>query len=352
MKTKDFFFDLPEKLIAQYPPEERGRSRLMVLDRSTGGRTHRMVEDLPDILEPGSLLVLNNSKVRKARLPARSPETGAGAEFLLLNTLPSGVWKTMVRRARRRRTGSRYVFDGGREGEIVGEDGEFRLLRFDPPIDEHWLDLHGRMPLPPYIRRDDTGMDSERYQTVYARIPGSAAAPTAGLHFTSGLLEQLRQRGVETAFVTLHVGLGTFLPVRSENIEDHKMHEEAFSIDDETASRIENVKARGGKITAVGTTSVRVLESAWDGDRLRRGEGSTAIFIRPGYTFNLVDALFTNFHTPESTLLMLVSAFAASGPRPEKAGFSPGREWILESYETAIREAYRFFSYGDAMLIR
>ncbi|MDR1212244.1 MAG: tRNA preQ1(34) S-adenosylmethionine ribosyltransferase-isomerase QueA [Spirochaetaceae bacterium] len=354
MKTKDFFFDLPEKLIAQYPTEERGKSRLMVLDRSTGGRTHRMVEDLPLILEPGSLLVLNNSKVRKARLLARSLSTGAKTEFLLLNRLPEGkegpagsLWKTMTTRVRRKRTGSRYVFDGGREGEIAGEDGEFRLLRFDTPVDEEWLDLYGRMPLPPYIRRDDTAMDSERYQTVYARIPGSAAAPTAGLHFTAALLERLRHHGVETAFITLHVGLGTFLPVRSENIEDHTMHEETFTIDDEAASRIEAVKTGGGKIIAVGTTSVRTLESAWDGKKLTRGEGSTAIFIRPGYTFRLVDALFTNFHTPESTLLMLVSAFAAL---PGSA--KPGREWILESYALAVREAYRFFSYGDAMLIK
>jgi S-adenosylmethionine:tRNA ribosyltransferase-isomerase len=354
VKTKDFFFDLPEKLIAQYPTAERGKSRLMVLDRSTGGRTHRVVEDLPDILEPGSLLVLNNSKVRKARLPACSGTTGAKTEFLLLNRLPEGkegpagsVWKTMTKRVRRRRTGSRYVFDGGREGEIVGEDGEFRLLRFDPPIDEQWLDLYGRMPLPPYIRRHDTPMDSERYQTVYARIPGSAAAPTAGLHFTAALLERLRQHGVETAFVTLHVGLGTFLPVRSENIEDHTMHEEVFTIDDENASRIERAKAGGGKIIAVGTTSVRTLESAWDNGKLKRGEGSTAIFIRPGYTFKIVNALFTNFHTPESTLLMLVSAFATP-PGSTKSG----REWILESYDLAVREGYRFFSYGDAMLIR
>ncbi|MDR0390091.1 MAG: tRNA preQ1(34) S-adenosylmethionine ribosyltransferase-isomerase QueA [Spirochaetaceae bacterium] len=343
MKTKDFSFNLPGELIAQYPPAERGKSRLMVLDRSTGSRTHRMVEELPDILDEASLLVFNNSKVRKARLYARSLAAGINTEFLLLNREQDDgrcVWKVMAKRARRRRMGSRYAFADGREGEIVGEDGEFRLLRFDQPIDENWLDVYGHIPLPPYIKRDDGEMDSERYQTVYARVPGSAAAPTAGLHFTDALLEKLRRKGMETAFITLHVGLGTFLPVRSENIEDHKMHEEVFTIDEQSAARIEDAKARGRPIVAVGTTSVRTLESAWDGKKLRRGEGSTDIFIYPGYSFNLVDALFTNFHTPESTLLMLVSAFAS------------GREWILESYELAVRERYRFFSYGDAMFIR
>jgi S-adenosylmethionine:tRNA ribosyltransferase-isomerase len=346
MKTKDFFFDLPEELIAQYPVSERGKSRLMVLDRSAGLIRRHMVEELPDILESGSLLVFNNSKVRKARLKARSLATGAPVEFLLLNKLSgreSGgrenpLWKTMIKRARRRRTGSRYVFDDGREGEITGKDGDFRLLRFDRPISEEWLEQYGHVPLPPYIRRDDAGIDSDRYQTVYASVPGSAAAPTAGLHFTGALLERLRQKGMETAFITLHVGLGTFLPVRSENLEDHLMHEETFTIDDRSASLIESARAGGRKIIAVGTTSVRTLESAWDGEKLKRGEGSTDIFIYPGYTFKLVDALFTNFHTPESTLLMLVSAFAS-------------REWILESYALAVREAYRFFSYGDAMLI-
>jgi S-adenosylmethionine:tRNA ribosyltransferase-isomerase len=223
------------------------------------------------------------------------------------------------------------------------------LLRFDRPIDDAWLDLHGHVPLPPYIKRDDTDVDAERYQTVYARDYGSTAAPTAGLHFTSELLAELGKAGIETAFITLHVGLGTFLPVRTENLEDHAMHEEAYCIDDDTARRIEKARAEGRKILAVGTTSLRALESAWleampdaaapgAGGLGRRGEGSTSIFIYPGYRFKIVDALFTNFHTPESTLLMLVSAFA-------------GREFILDSYKEAVKEGYRFFSYGDACLI-
>jgi S-adenosylmethionine:tRNA ribosyltransferase-isomerase len=219
-----------------------------------------------------------------------------------------------------------------------GAEGGVRLLEFDRPIDDDWLDRYGHIPLPPYIKRADTEADADRYQTVYAAACGSSAAPSAGLHFTRELLDTLSAAGIESAFVTLHVGLGTFLPVRSADIEDHVMHNETFCIDEETAAKIERAKAEGRKIIAVGTTSVRTLESAWDSGRLRTGEGGTSIFIYPGYRFKVVDALFTNFHTPESTLLMLVSAFA-------------GRELILESYAEAVREGYRFFSYGDAMLI-
>ncbi|MDR1858974.1 MAG: tRNA preQ1(34) S-adenosylmethionine ribosyltransferase-isomerase QueA [Treponema sp.] len=376
MKTSDFNFDLPESLIAQYPPESRGQSRLMVLDRQTGKRLHRMVDDLPDILcqnefrgKDGGLplLVFNNSKVRKARLIGKSLQTGATVEFLLLektgtrkqglgtrvsefpdpqSPIPSPqspTWKAIAQHAKRRKPGSQYAFfdEGGTEvaqAEITGREGVFRLLAFDRDIDDAWLDRYGHIPLPPYIKRQDEQADAERYQTVYAAVPGSAAAPTAGLHFTEGLLRRLAAAGIETAFLTLHVGLGTFLPVRSENIEDHLMHREYFSIDEQTAAQIERAKAQGRKVIAVGTTSVRTLESAWEAGRLKRGEGSTAIFIYPGYRFDVIDAMFTNFHTPESTLLMLVSAFA-------------GRESILESYAEAIREGYRFFSYGDAMLI-
>jgi S-adenosylmethionine:tRNA ribosyltransferase-isomerase len=353
MKTKDFFFDLPDELIAQYPPEERGQSRLLVLDRAAQTWSHHRAADLPGLLEPGSLLVFNNSRVRKARLLARSKSSGAAVEFLLIKKLPGETWRAFVSRSRRRRPGSRYALmgPGGEEiaeAEITGADGEFRLLRFDRPITEAWLEQYGHIPLPPYIKRQDRPEDGERYQTVYAQGPEtggspaadrSVAAPTAGLHFTPALFAALEGRGMETAFITLHVGLGTFLPVRTEHIEDHVMHEESFSIDDNAADAIERAKAAGRKIVAVGTTSVRALESAWDGGRLRRGEGSTAIFIYPGYRFNIVDALFTNFHTPGSTLLMLVSAFA-------------GRDFMLESYAEAVREGYRFFSYGDAMLIR
>jgi S-adenosylmethionine:tRNA ribosyltransferase-isomerase len=354
MKTGDFNFDLPPRLIAQYPEAERGASRLMVLDRSTRSRGHYHVKDLPSLLEPGSLLVFNNSKVRKGRIFGVSKETGARVEFLLVKKTGGDTWKALVQRAKRRRPGSCYVFHDqtGREiaeAEIIengrtAETGELRLLRFDRAVDDSWLDTYGHIPLPPYIKREDTPADSERYQTVYAETGGfemSAAAPTAGLHFTGEILSALEARGVKTAFVTLHVGLGTFLPVRTENIEDHVMHEEVFSIGDEAASMIESAKSEKRKIVAVGTTSVRTLESAWDAaeGKIRRGEGSTSIFIYPGYTFKAADALFTNFHTPESTLLMLASAFA-------------GREFILESYAEAVREGYRFFSYGDAMLIR
>ena len=358
MKLSDFYFDLPRELIAQYPPARRDQSRLMLLDRLSGRREHHSVADLPGLLEPGSLLVFNDSRVRKARLPGRAVSTGAEREFLLLEKLdapgaaPGGgglLWRVMVRRARR--PGSRYVFAGGVEAEIAGEDGEFRVLRFDRPIDDEWLERHGHIPLPPYIRRGDGSLDAERYQTVYAAKTGSAAAPTAGLHFSPELLRSLGEAGIESAFVTLHVGLGTFLPVRAENIEDHRMHRETYAIGEDAASRIEKAKAEGRKIVAVGTTSVRTLESAWlpsaspgpAAPVLRRGEGSTGIFIYPGYRFKVVDQLFTNFHTPGSSLLMLVSAFA--GPKT-------GRELILESYAEAIQAGYRFFSYGDAMLIR
>jgi S-adenosylmethionine:tRNA ribosyltransferase-isomerase len=346
MKTQDFSFDLPERLIAQAPSPERGLSRLMLLDRASRRVSHRMAAELPEILESGSLLVFNDSKVRKARVYGESESSGARVEFLLFQKLDAYTWRAVVQRSRRRRPGSRYVFPGGLEGEICGAEGEFRLLRFNAPVDDAWLDAHGHIPLPPYIKREDTAEDAARYQTVYAAAPGSAAAPTAGLHFTRELLARLADRGIETAFLTLHVGLGTFWPVRTENIEDHRMHEEAYVITEETACRVEKAKAEGRKVIAVGTTSVRTLEAAWQDGRLARGEGAASIFIYPGYAFKAVDALFTNFHTPRSTLLMLVSAFAEP-----KTGASAGRDFILESYACAVREGYRFFSYGDAMLI-
>lgn len=343
METTDFSFELPEELIAQHPPAERGKSRLMVISRTDRRREHRMAADLPELLEPGSLLVFNDSRVRKARLFGVSEGTGAEAEFLLLEKLGPCRWRTMVKRAKRRRAGSRYRFGpGGEEGvsaEIDGEEGEFRFLRFERDIDDQWLDRHGHVPLPPYIKRSDGAEDDERYQTVYARNTGSAAAPTAGLHFTEELLGRLDERGMERTFVTLHVGLGTFLPVRARRLEEHAMHEEAYFVSEETARAVERAKAEGRPVVAVGTTSVRTLESAWRDGRLERGEGRTSIFIYPGYRFKVVDRLFTNFHTPESTLLMLVSAFA-------------DRDLILESYREAVAEGYRFFSYGDAMLIQ
>jgi len=356
LQTDDFTFELPEELIAQHPPSERGQSRLMVMDRKTHRRYHRMVRDLPSLIEPGTLMVFNNSRVRRARIAGLSEAGGKPgekpSEFLLVKRLDELCWQVMAKHSKRRKSGSRYLFDGVC-AEVLpaaanpGGEGEGTLtLRFDRPIDDAWLDIHGHIPLPPYIKRADSRDDSERYQTVYAKDHGSAAAPTAGLHFTAELLAKLEQAGVQSEFITLHVGIGTFLPVRTARIEDHFMHEEHYTISDETARRIEQAKAEGRKILAVGTTSVRTLESAWQenlssgggGGSLRRGDGSTAIFIYPGYRFKAVDAMFTNFHTPKSTLLMLVAAFA-------------GRDFALESYSEAVQERYRFFSYGDACLI-
>ena len=314
------------------------------MNREKRSLEHRMVGDLPGILEKGTLMVFNNSRVRRARLFGISEASGAKAEFLLLKKIDPVSWLALSKRSKRQKPGNRYVFDDARAELQSAVEGNI-LLRFDRPIDDAWLDVHGHIPLPPYIRRQDSEDDATRYQTVYAREHGSAAAPTAGLHFTEELLSELESAGMETVFLTLHVGLGTFLPVRTEDIEEHKMHEETYSISEDAASRIEKAKGEGRKILAVGTTSVRTLESAWIEDqslsasgRLRRGEGVTSIFIYPGYTFNVVDCLFTNFHTPGSTLLMLVSALA-------------GRDFILESYKEAIKEGYRFFSYGDACLI-
>jgi S-adenosylmethionine:tRNA ribosyltransferase-isomerase len=367
MKTSDFNFELPKDLIAQYPPRERGQSRLMVIDKKNHCFRNRMVKDLPLILPGGALMVFNDSRVRKGRLFGVSEETGAKVEFLLLETVrekgfdekgeTGRIWKVMVQRAGRRRPGSRFLFEGNAGAEIIGDiaktssaeisadvSEEYRLLKFDHPINDAWLDVHGHVPLPPYIKREDSISDSERYQTIYAMEYGSSAAPTAGLHFTKRLLGELEKAGIETVFITLHVGLGTFLPVRAENLKGHKMHSEEFSISDEAALRIEKARAEGRMILAVGTTSLRALESAWvdtgcgKSGMIKRGEGSTSIFIYPGYIFRVVDALFTNFHTPQSTLLMLVSAFA-------------GREFILSCYMEAIKEGYHFFSYGDACLI-
>jgi len=352
MKTGDFNFDLPLRLIAQYPAEKRGQSRLMTVNRVTGERVHKTVKELPDIicakdfLSPVGktpLLVFNDTRVRKARVCAKS-ETGYEAEFLFLEERNGGLlWKILVKRARRKKAGSVFTFFDGAgkrtaKAVVKGFEGDYVLLEFDEELTEDWFEKYGAVPLPPYIKRKENIQDSERYQTVYAKYTGSAASPTAGLHFTNELLDALKARGIESAFVTLHVGLGTFLPVRAENIEDHVMHEESFFITDENAAVIEEAIAEKRKIIAVGTTSLRALESAFCGGKLKRGRQSTSIFIYPGYKFKAADALFTNFHTPLSTLLMLVCAFA-------------GREIIFESYAEAVREEYRFFSYGDAMLI-
>ncbi|MDR2597361.1 MAG: tRNA preQ1(34) S-adenosylmethionine ribosyltransferase-isomerase QueA [Treponema sp.] len=359
MKTSDFFFELPKNLIAQFPLTQRGQSRLMTLNRVTGKISHCMVSDLPFILSGDNflnhcgekpLMVLNDTKVRKARLFGKHEHTGAESEFLLLEKENDDctIWKTMSRHIRRKKAGNAYIFidsEGKQTARAVvrGTEDGYLLLEFNQSINDEWLDRYGHIPLPPYIKRGDTSGDAQCYQTVYARQTGSVASPTAGLHFTKETLEKIAAAGIESAYITLHVGLGTFLPVRSENIKDHIMHEEQFIITDETATVIEKAKVNNRKIIAVGTTSIRTLESAFTNEGIKRGEQSTSIFIYPPYKFKTADALFTNFHTPLSTLLMLVSAFAD--------GAFNGRELILEAYAQAVKEKYRFFSYGDAMLI-
>ena len=337
MRTKDFYFELPENLIAQQPADERGASRLFVLDRKTGSFTHTAVSNLARHLPAASLLVFNDSKVRKARIYGAS-DTGGRVEFLLLRRRGERLWLVMTTKVKKQMPGKRYTFPDGLEGRIVGVEDELRVLEYDRPIDDCYLDLWGHMTLPPYIRRTDEALDAERYQTVYSRTIGSVAAPTAGLHFSDQILESLRGAGIEIVHVTLHVGLGTFLPVRTDRVENHRMHEEEYSVPDSSAEAVNRAKKEGRPVVAVGTTSVRTLESAWRDGELRAGAGATKIFLYPGRKFQVVDSLFTNFHTPESTLLMLVAGFA-------------GRDLILKAYEEAVRLNYRFFSYGDAMLI-
>lgn len=343
MKTRSFSFRLPRDRVAQQPLERRDSSRLLVLGRSTGDIAHHRFGELPDLVEPGTLLLLNDSRVRKARLLGRSP-TGGVAEFLLLEETQPGVWKCLAGRARKQRPGNTYRFPGGVSGVVVTPadsepDPAFRFLRLDPPIAEAYLERHGHVPLPPYITRPDSSADAERYQTVYARALGSAAAPTAGLHLTEALLEALRERGVQVASLTLHVGTGTFLPIRTEDIDAHRMHEEGYDIPESTALAVDRALDEGRKVLAVGTTVVRAVESAWREGKVASGAGRTSLFIKPGYRFRVVSQLLTNFHTPRSTLLVLVSAFA-------------GRTRLLRAYREALARGYRFFSYGDAMLIR
>jgi S-adenosylmethionine:tRNA ribosyltransferase-isomerase len=338
VKTSQFSFELPEELIAQRPLPDREAARLLVLDRATGSTRDSTVADLAQWVEPGTVVVLNDTRVRKARVFAER-ETGGMTEFVLLERREPTLWEALTGRARKVKPGARFRFPGNVTGRVEGADGATRLIRFDEAITEEWLESFGHVPLPPYIRRADTAEDEEQYQTVYARIPGSAAAPTAGLHFTPRLLDALRARGASLAWVTLHVGLGTFLPIRTEDIESHVMHEEAFSIPAGTKALVDAAVREGRPVLAVGTTVVRTLESAWDEGGLREGPGRTRIYIMPGHRFRVVSRMFTNFHTPGSSLLVLVSAFA-------------GRETILAAYAAAIGKRYRFFSYGDAMLIQ
>lgn len=346
MKLTDFDFDLPQDLIAQKPSGKRGDDRLMLLDRKNGSVFHHQMNDLPDLIMPGTLMIFNNSKVRRARCYGIKETTGRNQEFMFLNQLDKEgfLWNTMVKSAKKQKNGMRYQFPDGTVAQIVdfpgNEKTEFRALKFDFPLDEKWFEKNGHIPLPPYIKREDTEEDSERYQNVYAKETGSAACPTAGLHFTEEMLSWLAEKNIERDFVTLHVGLGTFLPVRESIIENHKMHEEVYTISESTAEKINKAKREGRPILAVGTTSVRTLESSADEKGfVKSGTSSTRIFMYPGYKFKVVDQMFTNFHTPESTLIMLVSAFA-------------GRENILNAYKNAVENRYRFFSYGDAMFIR
>ena len=338
MKTSQFSFDLPPELIAQEPAPDREAARLLVLDRTTGTTRDSTVRSLAEWIDPGTVIVLNDTRVRKARVMAQNAG-GKRIEFLLLARREPDLWEALVGRARRLKPGALLRFPGNVTGRIEGEASETRLLRFDSPVDDQWLENHGHVPLPPYIRREDTPSDEERYQTVFSRVNGSAAAPTAGLHFTTRMLDDLRRRGVHIAWVTLHVGLGTFLPIRTDEIEDHRMHEELFDIPRATKETVDSAVADGRPVLAVGTTVVRALEAAWTGSGLKEGEDRTRIYITPGYTFKVVKKMFTNFHTPGSSLLVLVSAFA-------------GRELILRTYQEAIQKRYRFFSYGDAMLIQ
>ncbi len=341
MKTSDFYFDLPEELIAQDPLLERTSSRLLVLDKKTGEIGHHIFRDIADMLKEGDCLVLNNTKVIPARLYGVKEDTNAGIEILLLKRLQKDVWECLVKPGKKCKPGAKIVFgDGVLKGEIIEtkEDGN-RLISFTyEGIWEEVLDSLGEMPLPPYITHKLE--DKNRYQTVYAKYDGSAAAPTAGLHFTNDLLARIEEKGVKIAYVTLHVGLGTFRPVKVEDVNNHHMHSEYYEVTKETADLVNETKKQGGRIICVGTTSCRTIESASTPDGvLHAGSGNTEIFIYPGYQFKVLDALITNFHLPESTLVMLVSALA-------------GKEQVLNAYEKAIEEKYRFFSFGDAMFIR
>ena len=340
MKTSDFYYDLPEELIAQDPLKDRSSSRLLVLDKKTGEREHRVFKDIIEYLKPGDCLVINDTKVIPARLIGERVGTGAKIEVLLLKRKENDVWETLVKPGRKMKVGAQVSFGNGLlTGEVIDvvEEGN-RLIQFHyEGIFEEVLDQLGQMPLPPYITHQL--QDRNRYNTVYATHEGSAAAPTAGLHFTPELLEEIQKKGVEIARVTLHVGLGTFRPVKVEEVTEHHMHSEFYQIEEEAAEKINRAKDNGGRVICVGTTSCRTIESAADENgHLKACSGWTEIFIYPGYRFKALDCLITNFHLPESTLIMLVSALA-------------GREHVLAAYEEAVKERYRFFSFGDAMFI-
>ena len=341
LKKSDFYFDLPQELIAQDPLEDRSASRLLVLNRKTGAVEHHTFREITNYVRSGDCLVLNNTKVIPARLMGVKEDTGAAIEVLLLKRRDNDVWETLVKPGKKARAGAVIHFGGGlltgRVLDVVDEGN--RLIQFEyEGIFEEVLDRLGEMPLPPYITHKLA--DKSRYQTVYAKYEGSAAAPTAGLHFTEELLQKVQEQGVRTAYVTLHVGLGTFRPVKEENLLNHHMHSEFYQVTQDAANTINSTKQAGGRVICVGTTSCRTVESAASDDgRVVAGSGDTEIFIYPGYQFKVLDNLITNFHLPESTLIMLVSALA-------------GREHVLDAYQEAVRERYRFFSFGDAMFIK
>jgi len=345
LSTHDFYYDLPEELIAQYPSEQRDGCRLMVLDKESGKIEHKIFSDIIDYLDPRDMLVVNSSKVIPARLLGKTDKTGADMELLLLKMLDSGEWETLVRPGKRAKVGASFTFGGGELRAVVTSilDGGNRTVKFEYDTEKYptvysILDKIGNMPLPPYITKKLENKDD--YQTVYARTEGSAAAPTAGLHFTEELIEKIKERGVGFGEVTLHVGLGTFRPVKVDKIEEHLMHAEYFVMPEDVAEQINSRRANGGRIIAVGTTSARVLESVSDtSGTVHATKGETGIFIYPGYTFKATDALITNFHLPESTLIMLVSALA-------------GKENVMKAYEEAVNQKYRFFSFGDSMFIQ
>ncbi|WP_346886301.1 tRNA preQ1(34) S-adenosylmethionine ribosyltransferase-isomerase QueA [Clostridium sp. UBA4395] len=340
MKVKDFYFDLPKELIAQHPLEKRDESRLMVLNKKSGEVEHKVFKDIIEYLNPGDCLVLNDTRVMPARLYGAKEGSGGKMEFLLLNRHEDDIWETLVKPGKRGKVGAKFVFGNGElKAEVVEvlDNGNRKVKFYYDGIFEEVLDRLGEMPLPPYI--EEKLEDRERYQTVYSREVGSAAAPTAGLHFTDELLQAIKKKGINIAFVTLHVGLGTFRPVKAEDIQDHEMHSEYYILDKENAEIINNAKRSGKRVIAVGTTSNRTLESiANEKGQVKEQSGYTSIFIYPGYKFKIVDAIITNFHLPESTLIMLISAFST-------------REIVMNAYKIAVENKYRFFSFGDAMFI-
>lgn len=345
MQTKDFYFDLPEELIAQEPSDKRGNDRLLFLDKITGENKDCTIQDFPSLLDENTVLIVNNSKVRKARTFAKT-EHGGTVEFLFLEENEDNTWNAMVTKSKKQRVGNTYSFFDKDENLIAKAiiieeiENNIRRVEFIDKIDESFFSKVGHVPLPPYIKREDKLSDETRYQTVYAKTEGSVASPTAGLHFTKEIIDEIKAKGIEIFEVTLHVGPGTFLPVRSDDIKNHNMHYEKWEIDEKTAAGLNRAKKEGKRVVCVGTTSIRTIESATDENGvIHSGSKKTNIFIYPGYKFKFVDSLFTNFHTPESTLVMLVSALA-------------GKDNIFNAYKHAIEEKYRFFSYGDAMFIK